>query len=175
MSLFGGIVAVLYDVSKGIPTALNFDGARTNTMSTDVLGSTVLLTTIVKNPNFAPYPYCEQEVAKPLTCTVTEQRDVVFTNAVAQKKETISRQQAQFQQPVITSYNSEIRRPLDPRVPALSISFASSTTVITTQVINLSILTTISIIVSTAATLWGSQQKIHDGIILVIDKFKKNP
>jgi len=27
--------------------------------------------------------------------------------------------------------------------------------------------------VSTAATLWGSQQKIHDGIILVTDKVKE--
>jgi hypothetical protein len=39
MSLFGGIVAVLYDSSKGIPTTLDFDGARLNTMSNRILGS----------------------------------------------------------------------------------------------------------------------------------------
>ena len=41
----------------------------------------------------------------------------------------------------------------------------------TTQIISLSILTTISIIVSTAATLWGSQDKIKAGIALVKEKY----
>ena len=114
-------MAGMYDASKGIPIALNFDGARTNTMSTDVLGSTVLLTNPVKD-DFAPLgAYCTQLVATPLTCTVTEQRDVVFTNAVAQKTQTISRQVAQFQQPVINPYTEEKPRPGGTAQPALSI------------------------------------------------------
>ncbi len=114
----------MYDASKGIPIALNFDGARTNTLSTEVLGSTVFLTTYTHpvKDDFAPLgAYSTQLVATPLTCTVTEQRDVVFTNAVAQKTQTISRQVAQFQQPVINPYTEEKPRPGGTAQPALSI------------------------------------------------------
>jgi hypothetical protein len=51
--------------------------------------------------------------------------------------------------------------------PDISIFFTSATTVIITQIINLSILTTIFIVLSTAGTLWGSQEKIKAGIALV--------
>ena len=53
----------------------------------------------------------------------------------------------------------------------MRIAYTSSSTVVTTQVISLSILTTISIILSTAATLWGSQDKIKAGIALVKEKY----
>jgi hypothetical protein len=45
--------------------------------------------------------------------------------------------------------------------------FTSAATVINTQIINLSIVTAISLVLSTAATLWGSQEKIKAGIALV--------
>jgi hypothetical protein len=169
MSIFGGVVAVLYDASKGIPKELDFDGARINSMSSDVLGSTVLLSTNVIDSSLGGPNFCSQLKFPPLSCTVTEQQEVVFTNAVAAATQTVKRQIAEFKTPVIPTDTGERRSPL----PALSISFSSSLTVISTQFINLSILTTISIILSTAASLWGAQQKIKDGIILVIDKVKE--
>ena len=54
-------------------------------------------------------------------------------------------------------------------------AFTSSSTVVTTQIISLSILTTISIILSTAATLWGSQDKIKAGIALLKAKLRPPP
>jgi hypothetical protein len=55
----------------------------------------------------------------------------------------------------------------------LSLSFASSNSVVNSPIISLTILTTISILLSTAGTLWGSQQKIKDAIILVTAKVKE--
>jgi hypothetical protein len=56
---------------------------------------------------------------------------------------------------------------VDTCTPDLSILFSSSSSVVNTQIINLSILTTVSIVLSTAATLWGSQEKIKAGIALI--------
>jgi hypothetical protein len=113
--------------------------------------------------------FCEQLKFPALSCTVTEQREEVFTNAVIGEKQTIKRQTAEVKTPVMKTgslMNSA-------ESPTLLISFSSSSTVISTQVVTLSILTTISIILSTAATLWGAQPKIKDGIILVTDKVKE--
>jgi hypothetical protein len=55
----------------------------------------------------------------------------------------------------------------------LRIRFFSSLSTVTTQYVSISVLTTISIIVSTAATLWGSQEKIKDGIVLVKTKVEE--
>ena len=49
-------------------------------------------------------------------------------------------------------------------------SFSTVLTAVTREVVTLSILTTISIIVSTATALWGAQQTIKDGILMVAAK-----
>jgi len=171
ISLFGGIVAVLYDASKGTPQELDFDGARTNQMSDSDLGSTVLLSTnaggngVVQGSG----PFCAQYEPPPVSATVTSQVDERFTNAVTGAKLPFTSQTVSLQTSIIDGTSL---RGGDGSFQ-LSMRFSSSVSVVTSPIISLTILTTISIILSTAATLWGSQQKIKEGIILATTKVKE--
>ena len=170
-SLFAGVVAVLYDPAKGIPTTLNFDNAQEGSMSEDILSSFVLMHTDcgfypgVDNPGGK----CPQVKFPPIDMLLANQVDWVFSNKIPQRMENKTSYSTTAQPSTKKSYcspwsgpacNSDVR-----------IAFTSSSTVITTQIISLSILTTISIIVSTAATLWGAQDKIKAGIALVKEKY----
>jgi hypothetical protein len=169
MSMFGGLVAVFYDASKGIPQVLDFERAKDNSMSSSIVGSTVLFG--VDCPN--SQPGCNATVRPPQTATVSIQIDQEFTNAVTGKSKNVSKMTADVR-------NSDV--PL-PRARAaegfvgvdwnLIVKFSSSATVVTKQVVKLSILTTASIIFSIAGTLWGSLQKIKDGIIQISTKLKQ--
>ena len=170
MSLFGGIVAVMYDASKGIPQALDFNSVRTNAMSNSVLGSLVVLSTNCKGKTVPTANTCIQYPTPAQSCTVTSQVDEYFVNAVSSltQKKNSTRQTLSCQPSTIDQSMFNEEPPFD-----ISISFSSAVSVITTPVISLSILTTISIIVSTAATLWGSQQKIKEGILMITAKMKE--
>ena len=54
----------------------------------------------------------------------------------------------------------------------LSISFSSTESVVEKQFVSLTILTTVSIVLSTAASLWGARAKIKDGINTAMSKIK---
>ena len=179
MSLFGGIVVVLYDSSKGIPKALDFDGARFNTMSNSILGSTVVLSTNCKGSGvpIGPQQPCTQypddekkPKPAPIACVVTSQVDTTFSNVPFPETQNTSFQTVAFQPSLIDQ--SSLRSVNSLRFDVL-IYFSSSQSLVTSPIISLTILTTISIIVSTAATLWGSQQTIRDYVILVIARAKE--
>jgi hypothetical protein len=177
MSLFGGIVAVLYDASKGIPQELDFDGARQDAMSDSDLGSTLILSTNSQNGGLGVPSdpsnlgsLCVQYQSAPLSALVTSQVDERFTDAVAGAKQKITSQTVSLQRSIIDGTNFAN---FGTSQPQLLMRFSSSLSVTTTPIISVTILTTISIIVSTAATLWGSQQKIKEGIILATTKVKE--
>jgi hypothetical protein len=175
-SLFAGVVAVLYDPSMGVPTTLNFDNARDSSMSEDILGSSVLLHTDcgyypgVPNPNGK----CPQVKFPPIDILISSQVDWKFSKKIPQRLFNTTTYSTTTQPSTKKSYCSPWSGPTcdsDVRM-----AFTSSSTVVTTQIISLTILTTISIIVSTAATLWGSQDKIKAGIALAkekLDAYKK--
>jgi hypothetical protein len=175
-SLFAGVVAVLYDPSMGVPTTLNFDKAPDSSMSEDILGSSVLLQTDcgyypdVANPQYK----CPQVKFPPIDMLIASQVDWKFSNKIPQRLFNTTTYSTTTQPSTKKSYCSPWSGPTcdsDVRM-----AFTSSSTVVTTQIISLSILTTISIIVSTAATLWGSQDKIKAGIALAkekLDAYKK--
>jgi hypothetical protein len=166
VSIFGGLVAVMYDSSKGIPKELDFDGARTNSLSSNILGSAVLMST--KNVDIlretATPNTCVVEVSPPLEVKVTSQFDTIFTNAVRDEKVNVTSQTVAIQPSVVDQSVLILER------WGLSMSFSSSVSVVTDQVISLTLLTIISIIISTAGTLWGSQEKIKQGITLIRTK-----
>jgi hypothetical protein len=154
-SIFAGVLAVLYNPAKGIPTTLNFDNAQDSTMSEDVLSSSVLFRTNCVGQSGS----CPQQKFPPVRLSIANQVDREFSNKLS---------------PLLvnkTIYSSNAQPATPEQTADLRIAFTSSSTVVTTQIISLSILTTISIIVSTAATLWGSQDKIKDGIALVKEKY----
>jgi hypothetical protein len=171
-SIYGGLVAVFYDASKGIPEELDFQRAQDGAMSNKVLGSTVLLSTDcgVSSCNFLT-------IRQPQTVTVTTHVDELLTNALQNRDLQNSTKMA------ILIENSVIRNPA-PKVEGgqsgyqafqLQIRFSSSLSTVTTQYVSLSVLTTVSIIVSTAGTLWGSQEKIKAAIALVKAKLCPPP
>jgi len=163
-SIFGGMVAVFYDASKGIPKELDFSGALVNTMSNTVLGSAVLLSTDCYGDSG-----CKQVERAPISGTITSQVDISFANAALQQTTNSTSQSMSIQvSPIVqTGFGPASSKFV------LSLSFSSSLSVVTTPVVGLTILTTISIIVSTAATLWGSQEKIKQGVIKVTAKVKE--
>ena len=168
VSIFGGLVAVMYDSDplKGIPKELDFDGARTNTLSSNILGSAVLMST--KNVDMLRDTLtpnnCVVEVSPALEVKVTSQFDTIFTDTLRDKKIPVTTQSVTIQPSVVDQSALIFER------WALSMSFSSSVSVVTDQVISLTLLTIISIIISTAGTLWGSQEKIKQGIILIRTK-----
>jgi hypothetical protein len=171
-SLYGGLVAVFYDASKGIPEELDFERAQDNAMSGNILGSTVLLSTDCGDNNAFPDLCQTLTIRQPQTVTVTTHVDELLINAFRNQTRIATNM-------AISIENSVIRNPA-PKVQTgtsqtfqLEMRFSSSMSTVTTQYVSLSVLTTISIILSTAATLWGSQEKIRDGIVLVKTKVEE--
>jgi hypothetical protein len=102
---------------------------------------------------------------------IANQVDLKFSNKIAQLDNLLDRHTAVVEEIVLFT----LKRPGICN-PDVRMAFTSSSTVVTTQFISFSILTTISIILSTAATLSGSQDKIKAGIALVkekLDAYKK--
>jgi hypothetical protein len=167
VSLVGNAVAVFYDSTKGIPKDLNFDdivaftseGAASSEKGGHVLGFTVLRYMGVGE--IAPH-LPRQTTQPPVRVQSSLRMDTRFTNAVLGETATTSTLSSTILPATSNPY----------RIPGIPIlmSFSTSYTVVTKSVVSLSILTTISIIVSTAGTLWGSQQKIKDGALLVSAK-----
>ena len=171
-SIFGGVVAVLYDASKSPPTSLNFDGALTNfliisstdTNSTGTNGAVVVdnamaSMVLTSTACFAngkvddTDQQCIQRRTDPLLAVVTQEFDF-FLNKDVSTKQSVSISKSSIDQLRFSRYN------LDEFGADVSIMFSSSVSVGRYQVSKVSLLTTLSIIVSTAATLWGSQEKI---------------
>jgi hypothetical protein len=170
-SLFAGVVAVLYDPSMGVPTALNFDNVRQNSMSENILSSSLLLYTDCDAPNSVGN--CPQVKVPPIDILIANQVDQKFSSKIPQRLFNTTIYSTTTQTSTKTLYCLSWQSGC---IPDVRMAFTSSSTVVTTQIISLSILTTLSIIVSTAATLWGSQDKIKAGIALAkekLDAYKK--
>jgi len=161
----------------GVPTTLNFDNARDSSMSEEILGSSVYLHTDCGYYPGVPNPLgkCPQVNFPPIRhANSNSSRLKIFKQDLVNVCSTATTYSTTTQPSTKKSYCSPWSGPTcDSDV---RIAFTSSSTVVTTQIISLTILTTISIIVSTAATLWGSQDKIKAGIALAkekLDAYKK--
>jgi hypothetical protein len=175
MTLFGNFVALAYDSEKGVPKDIDFDdvtsmfsnGAISSSQQGHILASTIL--THVERleetvpPRSTP-PYLTQRVS-PVTLQASIAVQTRYTNAA----------KGDLSETITTTTPSAVFAPLinNPyRLPSslIVVSFSTVLTTVTREVVTLSILTTISIIVSTASALWGAQEKIKDGILMVAAK-----
>jgi hypothetical protein len=175
MTLFGNFVALAYDSEKGVPKDIDFDdvtspfsnGAISSSQENHILASTIL--THVERlertvpPRSTP-PYLTQRVV-PVTLQASIAVQTRYTNAA----------KGDLSNPITTTTPSAVFVPLinnpfriDKNI--ILMSFSTVLTTVTREVVTLSILTTISIIVSTASALWGAQEKIKDGILMVAAK-----
>ena len=140
-------------------------------MSEDILSSFVLMHTDCGfYPGVAnPEGKCPQVKFPPIDMLLANQVDWFFSNKISQRLVNKTIYSTTTQTSTTKTFCLPWSGPTC--IPDVRIAFTSSSTVVTTQIISLSILTTISIIVSTAATLWGAQDKIKAGIALVKEKY----
>ena len=68
------------------------------------------------------------------------------------------------------SFSNDIKNEYDNRRFDISLQFVSGKTTLSEEVVKISILTTLSIILSTTATLWGGRENIAEGLILIVAK-----
>jgi hypothetical protein len=171
-TLFGGLMIVLYNPLEGIPQKFDFNAAPRIMSNQEGLFATsniLLSQKTVQDPTKSNPPVFEYKFTKPTGATVISVVTSIqktFTNAVLNKmRETVKY--------MLTSSSSvyqmnEARKADDDY--DFSLQFPSSTSLLTEQFVKISILTTISIILSTTATLWGAREKLAEGILLVSSK-----
>jgi hypothetical protein len=165
ISLFNGLTAVIYDASNGIPKELDFSGATTRTMSEQV-DSLILFTTECDRitASCGSKPFLPQEVE--ITTTFEE----IYKNQLRTERTTY------YNQSVVTSLTN-LPRPVGlPNVFinewSLSVSFSTDQSTYRKQVLSVDIVTTVSVILSIATSIWGARPKIKEAIQVAMAKSK---
>jgi hypothetical protein len=100
----------------------------------------------------------------PIVVAVDSAIQKTFTNAVLQQTREFMKYFLSF------SYSIDQKRDFDVRRFDISLQFVSSQLTLTEEVIKISILTTLSIILSTTATLWGARENVAEGLLLIAAK-----
>jgi hypothetical protein len=164
-AVFGGVVAVFYDSSKERPASLNFDGALTNSLSvpdsTQVLHSAVLLSTACQ-----PNPCLQKVAPRPFIAAVTNEYNTLLDSSTS-----ITQSVA-----ISTSIIDQTTFTIDNQAAFfadISVKFAASYSTKRTQAERVALLTVLSVIVSTAATIWKSQEAIKEYIEMAIEYLQK--
>jgi hypothetical protein len=165
-TFFGGLMVVLYDPTEGIPKQMDFNSAPLIVDNNE--GSfKVSQMLISKNFNFLNLNSIEYKYTKPIGPIVVAVDSAIqktFTNAVLNEMRDIMKYFLSF------SYSIDKKNDFDSRRFDISLQFVSSQLTLTEEVVKISILTTISIILSTTATLWGARENIAEGLILIVAK-----
>ena len=165
-TFFGGLMIVFYDPTEGIPKQMDFNSAPLIVDNSE--GSfKVSQMLISKNFNFNNLNTIEYKFTRPIGPIVVAVDSAVqktFTNAVLQQTREFMKYFLSF------SYSIDQKRDFDVRRFDISLQFVSSQLTLTEEVIKISILTTLSIILSTTATLWGARENIAEGLLLIATK-----
>jgi hypothetical protein len=171
--MFSGLVAVFYDAGRR-PSQLDFSSASSGRMSNEVLGSVVLLSTDCQcDPDTSvcatQKKKCDVILRPQQTVEVAQIFEDVYVNTLLETRQLLSNQSLSIRP------SSIIQNVADSSLGkwTLSIAFNSHTSVLRKQVLQLSIFNTVSIIVSTAATIWGFQEQIKQYTLLVIAKVRE--
>jgi hypothetical protein len=164
-TFFGGLMIVLYDPSEGVPKKLDFNAAPVIVNNQE--GS------FATSQKFVFKTYKQQgqhfSFVKPIGPTIVAVGSAVkktFTNAI------FNQMQETFSYFFTFSFSIETKYSNDESYFDFSLQFVSSISTLTEEVVKISVLTTISIILSTTATLWGSQEKITEGLLLIYAKMQ---
>jgi hypothetical protein len=139
-----------------------------------VLGSVVLLSTDCQcDPDTSvcatQKKKCDVILRPQQTVEVAQIFEDVYVNTLLETRQLLSNQSLSIRP------SSIIQNVADSSLGkwTLSIAFNSHTSVLRKQVLQLSIFNTVSIIVSTAATIWGFQEQIKQYTLLVIAKVRE--
>ena len=158
VSLFNGLTAVIYDASNGIPKELDFSGATTRTMSQQV--DSLILFNMKCDKEFTKS--CGSERFVPQEVEITTTFETVFTNQIRTETTTY------YNQSYVTAI-SNLPRAVGEKNTftnewSLSMSFSSDQSTSRKQVLSVSVVTTVSVILSIGASIWGSRPKIKEAM-----------
>ena len=161
-TMFSGIVAVFYEPTQGYPNEINFDSI-TNTQDGIVFGPSILTSSILVatkcKDRFSEDKNCQQTLPQSkfygsVSNSYTKDfKDVVSSVwAEMQSSKTLST----FPQPVNDRY---LKTGFD-----VSLSFSSVLSLVSTAQVRVTIITTATLIGTTAATIWGQQANIKKAL-----------
>lgn len=157
-TFFDGLVAIFYDSSKGIPKELDFATAAIGSPGEGLFSSQ-----LVKTEGIGPGGSGGKRLVLVKPSVTVEIFDfnfnLSFSNVVLQSYADVS---TRFDIRIANNQQrSGVQRPADFFDTVINMQFASSTSTFTQESINLSIITTISIILSTAPTVWSAREKLE--------------
>jgi hypothetical protein len=174
-TFFGGLMTVMYDPTEGIPTKLDFytapfivNNQEGSFVTSQIFTSKTIVESQPASANAMPtYEFKFTKPTGPIVVAVDSAIQKTFTNAVLnQMKETVK----YF---LSFSFSVDKKKTYDDKYFDFSMQFVSSQSTLTEEVVKISILTTISIILSTTATLWGSRENVKEGLLLIRAKTSK--
>ena len=164
-TFFGGLMVVLYDPSEGIPQNMDFNSAP---LIVDNNEGSFKLSQLLISKNFiidkGTFEYKFSKTVGPMIIAVDSAISKTFTNAVLQRLRETMKYFLSF------SFSIDKKGDFDSRRFDISLQFVSSRSPLTEEVVKISILTTLSIILSTTATLWGARENIAEGLLLIAAK-----
>jgi hypothetical protein len=149
-------VAIFYDSSKGIPKELDFATAAIGSPGEGLFSSQLVKTEEIGGSGGKRLVLVKPSVNVEI---FDFNFNLSFSNVVLQSYADVSTRFdiriANYQQ------RSGVQRPADFFDTVINMQFASSTSTFTQESINFSIVTTISIILSTAPTVWSARKKLE--------------
>lgn len=162
-TFFDGLLYIFYDSAKGTPTEIDFNSAQSGTPG-EGLYSQVLLRSQIKSvgPSQTTRTF---QLDKFVHVEIDDYIfDKSFSNVVLGSYKDITTR--------FTLRFSSITELVEGIPLILRMQFASVTSTLRQETVVLSILTTISIILSTAATVWGARNRIEQFIVVSISKYR---
>lgn len=166
-TIFGGLMVVMYDPSEGIPKQMDFKSAPfivDNNEDSFKISQTLIYKNFIFNSQTGVAQYKYFKPIGPIVVAVDSAIERTFTNAVLQQMRETTKYFLSF------SFSNDIKNQYDNRRFDISLQFVSGKTTLSEEVVKISILTTLSIILSTTATLWGGRENIAEGLILIVAK-----
>jgi hypothetical protein len=164
-TFFGGLMIVLYDPTEGVPKKLDFNMAPLimNNQEGSFATSQIFFSKNFKYSQ-AGAKFEFTKPIGPIVAAVDSAFQKTFTSAILNEMQETVKYFFSF------AYSVDKKSLYDDKYFDISLQFVSSVSTLTEEVVKISVLTTISIILSTIATLWGSRENISEGLLLVWSK-----
>jgi hypothetical protein len=169
-TFFGGLVTIFYDSSKGIPKELDFAAAAIGTPGEGLFSLQLLKTFEVQKGKTKNMVLVTPSVDVDI---FDFNFDRSFSNVVLQLYADI---RTQFDIRMAShKESSHVQRPEDILYgTVINMRFASSSSTFRQESISLSIIATISIILSTATTVWSARKKVEQIVTWPIVKYRRS-
>jgi hypothetical protein len=172
-SLFSGVMLVFYNPFNGIPKELDFTSAP------QIFGSDLFTVGLLKSGEDRTKPrdqadHFDVRKEDSRAVSVSVHFHQAYSDAVRGAYREPKASYSFSSTPILKDDFARKSGRGGDSAPILDVKFVSGVSTFTQDVVSLSVLTSISIILTTSATLWGSQEKIKEFILFCIAKYSAN-